>query len=572
MDILPPERLVAVTAFADEAGTSNVVGRVPPGVARFPRADVERLVALAPDLVVISQYTDADVQRQLERSGMRLHRMQGLETLAGFRAAVVELGRAVGAEAAAQTLVERYDRTLAELARRLQGAPRPARALLVEPDDRGRRHRDRHPDRVRGRAQRRAGRWACRASRPPARSARSWPTRTWCCSGRWPGVTEALLAHPLLSQLRAVRDGRDRGAADGAAGRAQPLRGRRVLGAGATSCTRSACRARGRDRARGGGAGLRRAGRAPARFRSLLAAAAAGSVWLPLGGLLRLARGGRRPGGTPRRSSTAGETILWTVRLPRVLLAALVGRRPRGGGRHAAVGLPQPDGRRGAAGRGRGRGAGRGARGAPGLGGATCSWRSRSPRSRARWRRSLAVYALAHAGGRASLHGLLLTGLAVSALASAGTSVLLVATEEFRVKTVLFWLAGGLEGRSWTHVQRGRLADRAPASCCSALLARPLDVLSLGEDEAAALGLPVHATRLGLLALAALVAGAATSVAGSVPFVGLMAPARAAPRWWARSAGHLLPGLVPGGSGAGGPGRPGQPHAQRRPWTCRWAR
>ena len=58
--ILPPGRLVSVTRWADEKGTSNVVGRVPPGVHRFVKADLEQLVALRPDLVVVSEYTDAD--------------------------------------------------------------------------------------------------------------------------------------------------------------------------------------------------------------------------------------------------------------------------------------------------------------------------------------------------------------------------------------------------------------------------------------------------------------------------------------------------------------------------------
>src|SRR5262249_24511438 len=100
----------------------------------------------------------------------------------------------------------------------------------------------------------------------------------------------------------------------------------------------------------------------------------------------------------------------------------------------------------------------------------------------------LAVYALAHLGGRPSLSGLLLTGLAVSALAGAGTSMLLVATEEFRVRTVLFWLAGGLEGRTWEHVQLGAGFILA-GSALLVFAARPLDVLSLGEDEAASLSL-----------------------------------------------------------------------------------
>jgi iron complex transport system permease protein len=135
----------------------------------------------------------------------------------------------------------------------------------------------------------------------------------------------------------------------------------------------------------------------------------------------------------------------------------------------------------------------------------------------------LAVYFIAGASDRSGLHGLLLTGIAVSALAGAMTSVMLVATEEFRVKTVLFWLAGGLEGRGWTHVQAGAAFVLSGAATLL-LLARPLDVLSLGEEEAASLGLPVRATRLGLLGLASLVAGACTAVAGAVPFVGLMAP------------------------------------------------
>ena len=102
--------------------------------------------------------------------------------------------------------------------------------------------------------------------------------------------------------------------------------------------------------------------------------------------------------------------------------------------------------------------------------------------------------------------------------------MLLVATEEFRVKTVLFWLAGGLDGRGWVHLGIGGLVMLGGVRRPVRLRARPLDVLSLGDEEAAALGLPVHAARLALLALAALVAGAATAVAGSVPFVGLVAP------------------------------------------------
>jgi len=255
----------------------------------------------------------------------------------------------------------------------------------------------------------------------------------------------------------------------------------------------------------------------------LLLGVSLGSVSLPPSGVARsllAAAGVPLPGADTL--PPAGETILWSVRLPRALLAGLVG------GGLAVVGAalqslfrnPMAD----AGLLGVGPGAALGAVLAVNLGWAHQTFLALPLSAFAgAMTAMLAVYVLAHAGGRPSLHGLLLTGLAVSALAAAGTSVLLVATEEFRVRTVLFWLAGGLEGRGWEHVRLG--AAFILAGCAAlAALARPLDVLSLGEEEAATLSLPVHATRMGVFVLASLIAGPATALAGSVPFVGLVAP------------------------------------------------
>lgn len=244
---------------------------------------------------------------------------------------------------------------------------------------------------------------------------------------------------------------------------------------------------------------------------ALVLAVAVGSVRLPLMGLVGL-----------EPLDPAHAAILWTVRLPRVLLAAVVG------GGLAVVGAtlqavfrnPMAD----AGLLGVSSGAALGAVLAVNAGWAANIFFALPVAAFAGALGALVlVYVLAHAAGRPSLHGLLLTGLAVSAVASAGLSMLLVATEEFRVKTVLFWLAGGLEGRSWPHLGFGGAFVIAGCALLWAL-SRPLDLLSLGEDEAASLGLPVHLARLAFFAGAALVAGAATAVAGSVPFVGLMAP------------------------------------------------
>jgi iron complex transport system permease protein len=279
---------------------------------------------------------------------------------------------------------------------------------------------------------------------------------------------------------------------------------------------------------------------------ALALAVTAGSVPLPLAGVAgSVARRAGLAAASTAPLGEAGEAILWSIRIPRVLLAALVGGGLAvvGAALQAVFRNPMADSGL----LGVGAGAGFGAVVAVTLGLSADVFFALPLFSFAGALAAvLAVYALAHAGGRPSLHGLLLTGLAVSALAGAGMSVLLVRTEEFREKAVLFWLAGGLEGRSWPHLASGAVFI-VVGGVLLLLLARPLDLLSLGEDEAAALGLSVHAARLGVLGVAALVAGACTAVAGSVPFVGLVAPHALRPLVGSR-ARHLLPAAFLGGA------------------------
>ena len=103
------------------------------------------------------------------------------------------------------------------------------------------------------------------------------------------------------------------------------------------------------------------------------------------------------------------------------------------------------------------------------------------------------------------------------------------------MRTVLFWLAGGLEGRGYEHLGLAA-AFVLPGSLALLLLARPLDVLSLGEEEAAALSLPVHGVRHpGLRPLRA--RGGAGDRGGGVRAVRRPRRApRAARRSWGRSA------------------------------------
>ena len=207
VEILPTDRLVAVTAASDDVGTSNVVGRVPPSVARFRKADLERLVALAPDLVVVSEYTDPDFLYLLERSGLRHHRMEGLRSLAGNRQAILDLGAAVGARAGAEKLVARYDAVLAELAERLRGVTRPRVMYWASGMTAG-------GDTAIGALIDSAGARNVGAEIGVVGIGPVGAERAFTADpdvvliGVWPGARESLVQHPLLSRLRAVREGR----------------------------------------------------------------------------------------------------------------------------------------------------------------------------------------------------------------------------------------------------------------------------------------------------------------------------------------------------------------------------
>jgi iron complex transport system substrate-binding protein len=206
VEILPVDRLVAVTAASDDVGTSNVVGRVPPSVARFRKADLERLVALSPDLVVVSEYTDPDFLYLLERSGLRYHRMEGMRSLAGNRAAILRLGEAVGATAGAEKLVARYDAVLADLAQRLRSVARPRVMYWASGMTAG-------GDSAIGSLIESAGARNVGAEIGVAGIGNVGAERAFVADpdvvllGVWPGARKSLVEHPLLSRLRAVREG-----------------------------------------------------------------------------------------------------------------------------------------------------------------------------------------------------------------------------------------------------------------------------------------------------------------------------------------------------------------------------
>jgi iron complex transport system permease protein len=128
------------------------------------------------------------------------------------------------------------------------------------------------------------------------------------------------------------------------------------------------------------------------------------------------------------------------------------------------------------------------------------------------------------AGKRATIVILVLAGLAVGSLAGAATSLAIsLSPNPFAVTEIVFWLLGSLEDRSSVHVLLA-MPFIAVASVLVLAAAPGLRALALGEDTAMSLGVDVARLRLMVVIAAAIGTGASVAVAGSIGFVGLVAP------------------------------------------------
>ena len=117
---------------------------------------------------------------------------------------------------------------------------------------------------------------------------------------------------------------------------------------------------------------------------------------------------------------------------------------------------------------------------------------------------------------------IILAGVAVSAFLGAGISAMMILYSD-RVQGALMWMVGGLSARTWPHVDM-LLPYTIGAGLLTLCAAQRLNILQLGDDMARGIGLAVERTRILLTALAALLAASAVSVVGLLGFVGLIVP------------------------------------------------
>lgn len=132
------------------------------------------------------------------------------------------------------------------------------------------------------------------------------------------------------------------------------------------------------------------------------------------------------------------------------------------------------------------------------------------------------VYRLARVGPTVNVASLLLAGVAVAAVVSAVMSLVMTFSGE-RLRDIYTWLLGGLVAQGWRSV-----LTTAPVVAigvaATARVAHDLNLVALGEERAAQLGVDVQVLKRRSLAAGSLLAAAAVSVGGIIGFVGLMTP------------------------------------------------
>ncbi|MBZ5740849.1 FecCD family ABC transporter permease [Nocardioides mangrovi] len=133
------------------------------------------------------------------------------------------------------------------------------------------------------------------------------------------------------------------------------------------------------------------------------------------------------------------------------------------------------------------------------------------------------VYLMSRDGGRTEVVTLVLTGIAVNAVASAGLAFLMFLGDTQAREEIVFWQLGSLNGSRWQYV--AVVAPMAAVGLTAALLLAPrLDLLALGDRAARHVGVDVERLRMATIVVVAVLTAAAVAFCGIISFVGLVVP------------------------------------------------
>lgn len=131
LSITDPARVVAVTRFALDPASSYVIDRIQDHMIIVDQLNAEQVLAAHPDIVLITEWNNPDVVRQLRDLGVTLYTFTGFDTVEDALDMVLRIGEITGDEERAAAIVAEFRQRAAAVAERVAGRERP-RVLVLD--------------------------------------------------------------------------------------------------------------------------------------------------------------------------------------------------------------------------------------------------------------------------------------------------------------------------------------------------------------------------------------------------------------------------------------------------------
>lgn len=133
------------------------------------------------------------------------------------------------------------------------------------------------------------------------------------------------------------------------------------------------------------------------------------------------------------------------------------------------------------------------------------------------------VYRLSKSNGKTHVAIMLLAGIAINAIVGAASGIITLAAKDEQLRSVTFWSLGSLGGASWTNVL-AMLPFVLITLVVMIPMGKPLNALALGEQDAAAMGIPIERMKNIIMITCAIGVGACVAMSGMIGFIGLVVP------------------------------------------------
>jgi iron complex transport system substrate-binding protein len=131
LELVGPQRLLAVTSFAADAAVSNISQRIA-GIRHRLGMHAEVILSLRPDLVVVANWSDAGAVAQLRAAGLPVYLSSSATSVQEVRDRIRAMARVVGEERAGEELIVHLDARLSDLDRRLAAVPEGRRLTVLD--------------------------------------------------------------------------------------------------------------------------------------------------------------------------------------------------------------------------------------------------------------------------------------------------------------------------------------------------------------------------------------------------------------------------------------------------------